>query len=193
MSKIGIVVAEGRRARFITLDFQGEHAAELVEHLKLSNPEDLPPARESGAARSLGEPPWRADDAVEMDEVGQRRLHEFLRRFARKMIVQVRRFIVDQSIDQLLFVAEPHLLGVARLELEHQPFERIRVAQLAADICHLPLTEIRDILTHRGLLPSLPAAQNMSPAGEASSSPPAESSSQTAPAPPSSAFHHRLS
>jgi protein required for attachment to host cells len=187
MSKIGIVVADGQRARFLTLVFRQtpaqRSAPELIETLVLSNPEGSAPAPES---LSVGE------GAADLE--AHRRQHEFLRRFARPLLAQVRLFIVDQGIEQLIFVAEPHLLGVARLELENEPLRDVRVTQLAADLSRHPSIAIPEILTLRGLLPATCFPHAIQPLLNGVSSCPApESSSQMAPAPVSSRSSHRTS
>jgi protein required for attachment to host cells len=187
MSKIGIVVADGRRARFITLAFRQEppapgSAPELVEHQDLSNPERTPPTLASSSDR----------EGSDVD--AQRRQHEFLRRFARRLLEQVRLFIADPAIEQLILVAEPHLLGVARLELEHEPLRRVRVSQLAAELSRHSSLEIAQMLTLRGLLPATWSPHPIQPLPHGVSSCPAsESSSQMAPAPGSSPSSHGMS
>jgi protein required for attachment to host cells len=149
MSKIGIVVADARRARFLTLTLGGEPqpgTADLIEQQELRNPEVLAPPSES--FRDSG-------GAAGADARWGGHWHGYLRRFAQRMIERTRLFIADPSLEQLIIVAEPHLLGVARLELEHEPLRRVRVCQLAADLSQNSSLEIRELLATRGLLPAV--------------------------------------
>jgi protein required for attachment to host cells len=164
MPKTGIVVADGARARFLTLqpadELTPERGPRLIEHLDLSNPEGDLPERElfsDRGGRMHGSPSSSAHGSD--DHRAQHRV-EYERRFARRLLDEARRFGREQGLNQLVLAAEPTLLGLLRPELEKQPLPGISVVELAENLVRHSLVDVSNILTRQGLMP-----KSRSPAG----------------------------
>lgn len=175
MTKIAIVVADGARARFFTLQppdvLAPERSSELIEHSDLIHPEGDLPERElfsDREGRTHGSPHGSAHGSD--DHRDQHRI-ELTRRFVRRMIDETRRFIAEQSIDRLVLAAEPRLLGVMRQELEQRPLRNVAVRDIAEDLSRRTPGDIQRILARHGLLPaaSSPGAGVYHPRGQAPS------------------------
>jgi protein required for attachment to host cells len=172
MPSIGIIVADGARARFITFqprdELTPERGTNLIEHFDLINPEGDLPARElfsDRPGRTHGSPNGSAhgpDDHREQHQL------ELTRRFARRILDQARRFLAEQSPKRLMLAAEPQLLGVIRAELENNALRGAEITTIAEDLSRRSLGDIGEILAQHGLLPpaSPPRAGVYRPRGQ---------------------------
>lgn len=172
MPKTGIVVADGARARFLTLqpedDLAPERGPRLIEQLDLSNPEGELPGRElfsDRGGRMHGSPSGSAHGSD--DHRAQHRV-EFERRFVRRMLDEAQRFAREQGLSQLVIAAEPSLLGVLRPELERSPLPGVNVVELAENLVRHSLTDVTEILVRQGLMPKsrAPAGGSYRPRGQ---------------------------
>lgn len=157
MRKLGILVADGARARFIALqppdELAPEHGTRLIEHSDLINPEGTLPERElfsDRPGRTHGSP-FGSAHAPDDHRAGHQL--ELVRRFVRRVLDEAQRFISERSIDQLVIAAEPRLLGALRAELEHHGLSGASVVEVAEDLSRRALPDIAEVLIHRGLLP----------------------------------------
>jgi protein required for attachment to host cells len=157
MPSIGIIVADGARARFITFqraeDLAPERGNNLIEHSDLINPEGALPERElfsDRAGRIHGSPTGSAHGP---DDHRERHQLELTRRFVRRILDEARTFVSQHAVRHLVLGAEPRLLGVLRTELQHHPLGPVDIVTLDEDLSGHSLGDIRDILVHRGLLP----------------------------------------
>lgn len=162
MPKTGIVVADGARARFLTIQPTDELAPErgprLLEHLDLTNPEGDLPERElfsDRGGRMHGSPSGSAHGTD--DHRAQHRV-EMERRFVRRLLDEAQRFARDQGLNQLVLSAEASLLGVLRPELERMAMPGVSVVELPENLVRHSLAALTDVLTLRGVMPKSRAA-----------------------------------
>ncbi len=155
MPKTGIVVADSARARLFTLqpadELTPERSPGLIEHLDLTNPEGELPERElfsdrggrkHGARSSHGADDHRAEHRAEYD-----------RRFVRRLLEEAQRFAREQTLNQLVLVAEPSLLGLLRPEIERQPLPGVSVLEVPENLVRHSLADMIDLLTRHGIMP----------------------------------------
>jgi protein required for attachment to host cells len=157
MPSIGIIVADGARARFITFqppdELTPERGTALIEHSDLINPDGDLPARElfsDRPGRTHGSPQGSAHGS---DDHRERHQLELARRFARRIVDEARAFSSQHSLQRLVLAAEPRLLGVLRAELDQHSVGEVSIETLVDDLSRRSLGDIRDILVQRGLLP----------------------------------------
>jgi protein required for attachment to host cells len=174
MAKIGIMTADGARARFISAEVLADTSVEgspkMQEHDPLINPLGALPAREvfsdrmsrkpSGAARSGAGP--STDDHRERHEA------EDQRRFARQMIEAAERFVSQERPNRFVILASPRLLGTLRAERSSKGWAGLDVLEIPEDHSGKSLPEIQQALTRREILPApkLPQAGVFRPRGQ---------------------------
>lgn len=178
MDKLGIIVADGRRGRFITVEVLDDTSAEgsprLLEHAPISNPEGGQPARNRFSDRPSQKPagggPLGAGPAT--DDHRERHQAEDDRRFVRGLIEAAERFVRSERPKRLVVCAAPRLLGLWRDQLEPNRWNGMAVVELAEDQAGRSLEQIRESLTRRGLLPQpkLPRSGVYRPSGQEPSS-----------------------
>lgn len=155
MPNTGIIVADGARARFLTLQPADELAPErgprLIEHLDLTNPEgDLPErelfsdrgGRKHGARSAHGSDDHRAEHRAEYE-----------RRFVRRLLDEAERLVREHGLNQLVLAAEPSMLGLLRPELERQPLPGVGIIELSDNLVRHSLADLTEILTRHGIMP----------------------------------------
>lgn len=154
-----IVVADGSRARFFTLEQpeipELEGGPDLAEHRDLVNPEKEQRKRElfsnlkSGRNQAPAGGPGHGYD----DHRG-RHTDEIERRFARRLSAEIAGFARDRRVGQLVLVADPRMLGFLRNELRSGLPSSVRVAELTRDLSSLTAPRIHARLADAGLLPA---------------------------------------
>lgn len=157
MPRVGILVADGARARFIAVEppdeLTPECSTQLVEHSSLIHPEGDLPEHElfsDRAGRTHGSPSGSAHGS---DDHRKRHREELARRFARRVLDEAQRFVSERSLDRLVLAAAPRLLGVLRAELAHHPLSVDSLTDVAEDLSRRSLPDIAAILSQHGLLP----------------------------------------
>lgn len=175
MAKIGIIVADGARARFITAEiiqdpgFEG--SPRMVEHDNVVHPLGDLPAREEFSDRMTRRVagPGRFAAGPVMDDHRDRHELEDDRRFARSVIDSAEHFVSEQRPTRLVLTAAPRLLGVLRSQIDPKRWNGLDVVELSLDVSGKSLHEIREVLTLQGLLPEpeLPRAGVFRPRGQA--------------------------
>jgi protein required for attachment to host cells len=172
--KIGIVAADGARARFITAEVVDDPAYEgnprMAEHDNVVNPEGVLPMREIYRDRpsrkpSGGGPPGAGPAS---DDHRERHEAEDERRFAKHVASGAQRFASEQQLGRLVLAAGPRSLGALR-----EPFEALRsggveLIELPLDLSAQSLAQMRDVLVKRGQLPTpeLPRGGVFRPRGQ---------------------------
>lgn len=174
MTSTCIIVADGARARFFTLESTEDPAADggprLLEHRDLVNPEaDVPPrglfSDRSGRGHSS---PGGA--AHGLDDHRDQHIDELGRRFASRLVSETERFVQVQDARRLIVVAGPKLLGLLRSELQKVRLARVEVSEVAEYMAHSSPAEIHEALAAQGLVraPSAPAGSVYHPRGQPS-------------------------
>ena len=158
MGEYCIVVADGARARFFSLESAAlpglESGPNLVEQDCLINPEgDTPPHElwsgdKSGPSKSSSGGPSHA-----FDDHRSRHMDEFMRRYANQITETALRLAKKQHAKKLVLVAEKRMLGFIRQQLVIPPNSKIEVHDLAKDLSKLDLKDIHSHLYKEGLLP----------------------------------------
>ncbi len=156
MTKTCIVIADGIRARFISVDAPTDvdldGGPRLVEHRDLVNPEGDLPERElhsDRSGRAHGAPGGSAHGLD--DHHGQRA--ERSRRFAQRVAEAIEHFVVEQEARHLLLVAPPRLLGYLRPAMDRKRLAGVSVTDIGEDLSRMPLQELQEVLAARGLVP----------------------------------------
>lgn len=162
MRKICVVVADGGRARFFTLEREDGGAgqngpARLREHEDFINPEFKIAGRElfrdveGGRNRAPSGGSYRTDDHRERHRV------EIERRFARLLADRVSSLLERENGWKLVLAAEPSFLGLLRPALRETLPEDVRVVELAENLSRFPAGRIQSELVAHGALPNLAA------------------------------------
>jgi protein required for attachment to host cells len=157
MTRTCIIVADGARARFMTLEIPLEPSvdggARLVEREDLVNPEAEAPERGLFRDRSGRGHSARSGPAHALDDHRQQHLHEVEKRFVRRLLERAERFVAEFGALELVLAMDPHLLGVLRAELDGTRL-RVGVRELAENLTRQSLGDIQARLAARGALPA---------------------------------------
>ncbi len=163
MARTCIIISDGARARFITLEVPEDPATEggarLVEHDDLVNPEADVPARAlfSDRAGSAHASPGGAAHALDDHREGHER--EMVRRYVRRIVEHAEGFVKAQRANRLMIVAEPRLLGALREQLPHERFRDVEIVEVGENLSRRPLDQIQSILALRGVMPAARAPE----------------------------------
>lgn len=157
MVRTCIIVADGARARFITLEIPIEPStdggARLVEHDDLVNPEAEAPERGLFSDR-MGRGHAARSGVHAVDDHREQHQQEVERRFVRRLLERAERFIGEQGARRLVLVSESRLLGALRTELVDHRLRGVEVLELAENLTRRALGEIQAKLAARGALPA---------------------------------------
>jgi protein required for attachment to host cells len=172
--KIGIVAADGARARYITAevtdDIDLEGNPRLIEHDNVVNPLGVMPARDTFRDRPSRKPSGGGPHGAGPLSDDHREGHEAEdeRRFVRGVVEAVQRFSSEQGIVRLVLAAGPRLLGVLRTQLDAVRPRGLDLVELPVDLSSKSLPQVRDALVQRGLLPEpeLPRGSVFRPRGQ---------------------------
>jgi protein required for attachment to host cells len=153
-----VVIADGGRARFFTVDWPKDERFEsgprLREHEDWANPEgkmtglDLFTDVKSGRRQSPG-----GGQAHLMDDHRDRHRREIDRRFAHSLARAIDEFVVKQRATRLILAADPRMLGTLREPLAKQLPSELKLEELCEDLSWHAVAHIEKVLTKRGLLP----------------------------------------
>ena len=158
MSEYVVVVADGSRARFFTLEPaeipEIEGGPNLVEREDLANPERELPDRElwsepkTGRNRAPnGGPAHGYDDHRAQHEA------EYERRFARTVAERTVALANANGTRRVVIAAEKRMLGFLRNELGALARAGIEVREVARDLSKLAARQIHEHLAKEGVLP----------------------------------------
>jgi protein required for attachment to host cells len=174
MAKLGIITADGARARFITAEVVPDPDLEgnprLTEQANLVHPLRDVPAREEFSDRPSRKPsgagPRGAGPVT--DDHRDRHAAEDERRFARDLVLAGLRFVAEHGLTRVVLAATPRLLGVLRDQLGSRALGGVEVLELPLDLSGMSLAQVREALTRRGMLPEpqLPRAGVFRPRGQ---------------------------
>ena len=167
-----IIVADGARARFFTLESSEDPAADggprLLEHRDLVNPEADVPQRGLFSDRSGRGHSSPGTAAHGLDDHRDQHMSELGRRFASRLVAETERFVQVQDARRLIIVAGPKLLGSLRSEMQKVRLARVEISEVGEYMAHSPTPEIHEALAARGLVraPSVPAGSVYQPRGQ---------------------------
>jgi hypothetical protein len=175
--KIGIIAADGARARCITAEVVDDPDSEgnprLEEHENVVNPLGKLPARAAFADRPSRKPSGAgpAGAGPVTDDHRDRHEAEDERRYAREVVAAAQRLASEQRVTRLVLAAAPRVLGVLRASMEPFGIRDVDLIELPLDLSSASLPQIRDALVRRGVLPEpeLPRSGVFRPHGQAPS------------------------
>lgn len=157
MNQYCVVVANGAKARFFTLEEteypELESGPNLVEVNSLKNPETVSLSGEhwsenkSGRNRGAkGAPAHGYDDHRSQHE------DEYERRFANSIADEARRFSQSHNSSGVILVSQKRMLGFLRSAIEPK-FNGLRTKELAKDLSKLNPIELHEHLAKEDLIP----------------------------------------
>lgn len=167
MSPVLVVVTDGAKARFLTLEAatlpEFESSPQLIELENLSNPEQELSGQElwSGPQSQAGHYQEGKSLAHSYDDHRQDHRREYERRFVQAIATHVESLSPTDPAQQLLLVAEPHILGLLREVLLPRLPKTWQVRQLDKDLCHLNPQDLHQYLAEKDLLPPVQGAANL--------------------------------
>jgi hypothetical protein len=160
MSEYTVVVADGVRARFFSLehakDPDNESGPKLVEHEGLVNPEkEISPNQRTGNNTS-GRTRAPSGGSYAFDDHRTKHELEALRRFAEKVIVKAIKETQKQDARRcLVLAAESKVLGVLRAEIESINTNGLEIRECDCDMAGEPPLRIQQLLAKRNLVPAI--------------------------------------
>jgi protein required for attachment to host cells len=159
VSDCWVIVADGARARFMTVERLAEvperAAVRLAESARLSNPlhtvggrralRKIKSGRDTGRGRIA---PHGYTDKREPHEL------EILRRFAARIAGRARALIAAGEAASMVLVADPRMLGLLRTALKPVCKERVKLREFAHDFTWCTTAQLQRRLARSGLLPA---------------------------------------
>lgn len=177
MSEYCVVVADGARARFFTLEAvespDTEGGPNLRERKDLVNPEQkdhvgqLWSDAKTGRNRAPG-----GGQAHGYDDHRTQHADEFKRRFARNVAQEMARLVKASGARNVILAAQKRMLGFLRVELGPLLRNGVHVHAIAKDLCKFPPHEVHKYLAKETSLPPRknPARVRTPRAGQATQS-----------------------
>jgi len=158
MSPVLVVVADGAKARFFSLEVkelvEGELGPYLLEDETLVNPVQMQQGQQlwSGPESQAGHFQEGKSQAHSYDD--RRRDHEveFERRFAQSIAEQILSRVQTHQLQSLLLIAEPRILGLLREVLIPALPKALKLSELDKNLCHQKPQELYEYLASRDLL-----------------------------------------
>ncbi len=158
MSRYCVVVAEGSRARFFTVESpevpELESGPDLVERKRIANPEhqshsqDLLADARSGRNRARGGAAHGYDDHREGFDA------ECERRFAREIVREIDTLTRSNGTRQVVLCAEKRMLGFLRPGLGQAIPGGVDLKEIPKDLAKLSARQLHHHLARQGHLPA---------------------------------------
>ncbi|HET8700618.1 MAG TPA: host attachment protein [Nitrococcus sp.] len=158
MSEYSVVVAEGARSRFFTLEPVAvpelESGPNLIEHDALANP--IHKARQQSVYADIrgGKNRAASGQAHGYDEHRQRFNDEMEARFARDIAKRLEGLMRSNGTRRLILCAEKRMLGFLRQALNGRVPREVRVIEVPKDLAKLNVRNLHVWLAHSGYLPA---------------------------------------
>lgn len=158
MSDYCVVVADGSRARFFTLessDVPGvDSGPNLVEQSDIINPEGSAPGRETWTDAKSGRNTARGGGPAHgYDDHRNNHEDEFSRRFAKRVAESAMDVVRKHNARRVVLVAANRMLGLLREEFANPPGANMEVRESAKDLVRLSPNEIHRHLGGARLVP----------------------------------------
>jgi len=157
MASTCVIVADGARARFITLQLPVDPGIDggprLLEQRNIVNPDaDLPETERFSDRSGLAHASPKGA-AHALDDHREAHGRELERRYARDLLEELYRFVRREEATRLLLIASPRLLGTMRAELDRGRLAGVELVELSEDLSRRPLDQIQSLLAAKGLVP----------------------------------------
>ena len=157
MSEYCIVVAEGSRARFFTLEPADipelESGPNLVEHVALANPEHQAHNGALWSETRAGRNRTAHGAAHGYDDHRQQHSAEMERRFARNVVCELDRMARGNGTRKIVICAEKQMLGFLRSSISDTIGHDVEISEVAKDLTKLPLRDLHARLAAEGHIP----------------------------------------
>ena len=158
MSDYSVVVVDGTRARFFTLEPAAHPEIEsgpfLVEHDDLVNADSHAPAREMWSENKTGRNrAANGGPAHGYDDHRSNHHEEFERRFARSVADRTSSLVSARKAKHVVLVAQRRMLGFLRSPLDSLQKRGVAMAELGKDLIKLSPHELHEHLSRENLLP----------------------------------------
>jgi len=157
MSAYCVVVCNGNRARFFTLEpagVPGESGPKLVECSDLVNAEAAATGKNNWAETKSGRNTAPGGGGAHgYDDHREHHEEEFVRRFASDVTTEAGRLVQANKGKHLILVAANRMLGYLRNSLEMPAIAQVEVKEVAKDLIKFSAQDIHEHLSDAGLLP----------------------------------------
>lgn len=157
MSDFCVVVAEGARARFFTLEPvdvpELESGPNLKEWNTLMNPEHKAHQREVYTDVRSGRNRGNAGEAHAYDDHRDQHDAEMEHRFARTIAEQLESFSSEHGAGRVVLCAEKQMLGYLRGALNGHARKDLEITEVAKDLARLSPRDLHEKLAKEGILP----------------------------------------
>ncbi|MBA1149168.1 host attachment protein [Ectothiorhodospiraceae bacterium WFHF3C12] len=157
MSDYCVVVAEGARARFFTLEPvevpEFESGPNLKEWNTLMNPEHKAHQREVYTDVRSGRNRGNAGEAHAYDDHRDQHDAEMEHRFARTIAGELEQFAGEHSASRVVLCAEKQMLGYLRGALNGHARKDLAITEVAKDLTRLSPRDLHEKLARDGVLP----------------------------------------
>ncbi|MDN5849155.1 MAG: host attachment protein [Nitrococcus sp.] len=158
MSEYSVVVAEGARSRFFTLEPvevpELESGPNLKEHDSLVNPSHKAHQLSIYADTRGGGNRTAGGQTHGYDEHRQRFDDEMEARFARDIVKHVDVLIRSNGTRRLILCAEKRMLGFLRQAINGRIPRDVQVIEVPKDLAKLNVRDLHDRLARKGYLPA---------------------------------------
>lgn len=157
MNQYCVVVANGARARFFTLEHSKypelESGPNLVEYNLIENPEMESRSGEQWSENKSGRNRGAyGGSAHGYDDHRSQHEDEYERRFANSIADEARRFSQTHNASDMILVSQKRMLGFLRSAIEPK-FRGIQTQELAKDLSKLNPIELQEHLAKEDLIP----------------------------------------
>lgn len=158
MSEYSVVVAEGARSRFFTLEPvevpEFESGPNLIEHDSLANPSHKARQQSIYADIRGGKNHTASGQAHGYDEHRQRFGDEMEARFARDIVKHLDGLMRTNGTRRLILCAEKRMLGFLRQALNGRIPRDVDVIEVPKDLAKLNVRDLHSRLARSGYLPA---------------------------------------
>lgn len=156
MSDVCVVVADGARARFFSLEGAAEHGVkggpDLVEHEVLVNPGAMLQGKEKYSDTTTGRTQSGAGATHGLDDHRDRHDAEEERRFAQRIASEAMKLADRQKASSLVLAAEVQMLGMLRKAMPAS--STVTVQELPKDLTKLSAHELHQYLASEKIVPA---------------------------------------
>lgn len=151
-----VAVVDGTKARFFTLEPaespQFQSGPNLIERECLTNTTNEMQGKDLWTSTKTGKNRGSGGQAHGYDDHRVGHLNKEERDFARDISTKIADLTSRYQVQQIVLVAEPQILGLLRESLTPQ-LSKLKLKELAKDLCKLKPLELHEYLAAKELLP----------------------------------------